>query len=54
VGFTTTIRELAHSKRKFDLTEGLIRRGYTDEDSKLILGGNAVRVLGRIWPKTAR
>jgi len=51
--YTDTIMELAHSKRMFDLTDGLIRRGYTDEDIKLILGGNAMRVLGNIWPKAA-
>jgi len=32
----------------FDLTEGLILRGYSDIDIELILGGNAVRVLGKI------
>jgi membrane dipeptidase len=40
---------LDHPKRIFDLTEGLIARGYNDADIKLILGGNAVRVLGKIW-----
>jgi membrane dipeptidase len=40
---------LDHSKRMFDLTEGLISRGYSDTDIQLILGGNAVRVLGKIW-----
>jgi membrane dipeptidase len=34
----------------FDLTEGLIGRGYTDSEIMLILGGNAVRALGKIWP----
>jgi membrane dipeptidase len=45
---------LDHPKRMFDLTEGLIGRGYSDSEIKLILGGNAVRVLGRIWPAPAR
>ena len=45
-----TIRGLNHSKRVFDLTEGLIRRGYTDPQIVQILGGNAIRVLGTIWP----
>jgi membrane dipeptidase len=44
-----TIRGLDHAKRVFDLTEGLIRRGYNDDDIKLLLGGNFVRVLSEIW-----
>jgi membrane dipeptidase len=40
---------LDHPKRMFDLTEGLIARGYSDADIKMILGGNAARVLGSIW-----
>ncbi len=40
---------LDHPKRMFDLTEGLIARGYSDADIKMILGGNAVRVLSQIW-----
>lgn len=43
---------LDHPKRMFDLTEGLIARGYSDADIKLILGGNAARVLGTIWSPT--
>lgn len=45
-----TIRGLNHEKRVFDLTEGLIRRGYSDSQIELILGGNARRVLASIWP----
>jgi len=33
----------------FDLTKGLILRGYSDTDIEMILGGNVVRVLGKIW-----
>jgi membrane dipeptidase len=33
----------------FDLTEGLIRRKYTDKDIEAILGGNFKRVLSQIW-----
>ncbi|HUQ79686.1 MAG TPA: membrane dipeptidase [Gemmatimonadaceae bacterium] len=44
-----TIAGLDHPKRMFDLTEGLIRRRYSDSDIAGILGGNAVRVLSDIW-----
>lgn len=43
------IEELRHPKRTFDLTEGLIRRGYSDVDIQGILGGNFQRVLADIW-----
>jgi membrane dipeptidase len=33
----------------FDVTEGLIRRGYKDADIALILGGNWIRVLAAAW-----
>ena len=38
-----------HPKRIFDLVDGLINRGYSDENIRLILGGNFKRVLGDIW-----
>ena len=43
------IEGLNHPKRMFDLTEGLIRRKYTDADIQGILGGNFERVLSQIW-----
>ncbi|MEO5857391.1 MAG: membrane dipeptidase [Pyrinomonadaceae bacterium] len=43
------IEGLNHPKRMFDLTEGLIRRKYTDADIRGILGGNFSRVLKQIW-----
>lgn len=43
------IEGLDHPKRMFDLTEGLIRRKYSDGDIRGILGGNFARVLGQIW-----
>jgi membrane dipeptidase len=33
----------------FDLTEGLIRRKYSDSDIEKMLGGNFARALGQIW-----
>jgi len=44
-----TIEGLDHPKRSYDLAEGLIRRGYSDEHIRMILGGNAVRVLSDVW-----
>ena len=46
------IEGLDHPKRMFDLTEGLIRRQYSDQEIKGILGGNFVRVLTEIWNVT--
>ena len=43
------IEGVDHPQRMFDLTEGLIRRGYSDDDIRLVLGGNFQRVLGEIW-----
>ena len=36
-----------HPKRVFDLTEGLIRRGYSDSEIRGVLGDNFRRVLKR-------
>ena len=44
-----TIRGLDHPKRIYDLTEGLIRRKYSDANIEAILGGNWARTLGTIW-----
>jgi membrane dipeptidase len=43
------IDEIAHPRRMFDVTEGLIRRGYGDDHIRGILGANFQRVLGEIW-----
>src|SRR5687768_14251408 len=43
------VEGLDHPKRMFDLTEGLIRRKYTDAQIEGILGGNFRRVLSSIW-----
>jgi membrane dipeptidase len=47
------IEGVDHPKRMYDLTEGLIRRKYSDGDITGILGGNFVRVLGEIWKGSA-
>ena len=41
--------EMPTQKRTYLLTEGLIRRGYSDDDIKLMLGDNFKRVLKEIW-----
>jgi membrane dipeptidase len=41
---------LQGQKRIYDLTAAFVRRGYTDEHIRLILGQNWRRVLGDIWP----
>ncbi len=38
-----------YSKKIFDLTEGLVRRSYSNESIALILGGNFKRALGSMW-----
>jgi membrane dipeptidase len=38
-----------HPMKMFDLTEELIRRGWTDQNIALVLGGNFRRLLGAVW-----
>jgi membrane dipeptidase len=40
---------ISYERKIYDLTEGLIRRNYSDPDIKLILGGNFERALADIW-----
>ena len=48
------IEGVDHPKRMYDLTEGLMRRKYSDEHIRGILGGNFRRVLGEIWGPAAK
>jgi len=43
------IEGLDPPQRMFDLTEGLIRRKYSDKEIELIFGGNFKRVLAQTW-----
>lgn len=43
------IAGLNRADRVFELSEGLLRRGYGDEDIRLMLGENFERTLRRIW-----
>ncbi len=47
------IEGVDHPRRMFDLTEGLIRRKYTDSQIEGILGGNFRRVLAQLWTPAA-
>jgi membrane dipeptidase len=38
-----------HPRKVYDLTEELIRRGHSNDDIALILGGNFRRLLGTVW-----
>jgi membrane dipeptidase len=38
-----------HPRKIFDLTEALLRRGYSDEHVTAVLGGNFRRLLGATW-----
>ena len=43
------VEHLDHPKRLYDLTDGLIRRKFTDEHIRLVLGENWRRTLTQIW-----
>ena len=43
------IEGLDHPRKMYDLTEALIRRGYSDDNIRAVLGGNFRRALGDIW-----
>jgi len=40
---------LGGTTRMYELTAALVRRGYTDEQIRLVIGGNWARVLKEIW-----
>jgi membrane dipeptidase len=48
------IEGVDHPQRMYDLTEGLIRRRYTDAEISGVLGGNFKRVLSQIWNARTR
>lgn len=43
------VEGMRHARRTFDITEGLLRRGYAEKDVELILGGSFRRALAEIW-----
>lgn len=51
-GWRIGVELLDHALRTFDVAEGLLRRGYSDDDAALVLGGNFVRVLCSIFGET--
>jgi membrane dipeptidase len=48
-GTHEVVAGLEGPERFFELTAALVRRGYSDEHIRLVLGGNWQRVLGEIW-----
>jgi membrane dipeptidase len=46
---TTDLDRVNYRNKMYDLTEGLVRRKYTDRNIELILGGNFQRALCQIW-----
>jgi membrane dipeptidase len=47
------VGDLAGEKRMYVLTEAMVRRKYTDEQIRLVLGGNWRRVLDTVWSARA-
>jgi membrane dipeptidase len=47
--FLVGIEGLNHPKRVFDIVEGFIRRGYSDEIIEMILGKNFTRAAASTW-----
>jgi membrane dipeptidase len=43
------VQGLEGPNRMYELTAALVRRGYTDDQLRLVLGGNWARVLKDIW-----
>lgn len=48
-GFSQRVRGLEDVSKLANLTAGLAARGYTPEQIKKILGGNALRVFKQVW-----
>jgi membrane dipeptidase len=48
-GTHEVVAGLEGPNRFFELTAALVRRGYSDQHIRLVLGGNWQRVLGEIW-----
>jgi membrane dipeptidase len=47
------IRGMTQARRTFEVVDGLLRRGWTEPQLELVLGGNFRRALGAIWEQTA-
>ena len=52
-GTNEIVQGMQGPTRMYELTAALVRRGYTDEQIRLVIGGNWARVLGQIWGQSA-
>jgi membrane dipeptidase len=43
------IAGMSASRRVYDIAAGLLRRGFSEADVELVLGGNFRRALGQVW-----